>query len=531
MLCGVSPKIGRIRTTAEPKEAAWSADGGSPATMHEQTCCQPGCKLSERTNEPDAKVSTAGELQEVLPAATDHEGNEISFNVYLELKYPHDADLRAKAMQETYDGGDYQLENDYVEWYHTKMSMETKRKEPVWKSYEHIAGPDCVDHHAYNGYAISAEEMKFCTTMQCIVLYDNEYHESYPNQWSEPDDEEFERQGVYHLTGLGDACGSWEDDCSVYPKRHGCYEVYPMAYGGFKDGDPPFHPHCLEMYRRVSALRRGTTDMTDLAHWIEHQLHEIPNHPAVDRGSHQWWAHRGGDELLAANPLHIPGLSVLLESAKREQGTFDARASPFGARSATSKGTEDLFGKLPEEIRDIIVASLGSKDVANLRLASRSFHHLPYTLWHDLMKKEMPWIWEAWSDRPYPLMSCATKRELIEHDESIKTRSEALAADDTLESEQRAIQEQLVAEDDAEFRKPRAAQQLDRLHTDWYWLYYQLQREWKNIKGLQNRERIWKVIEFVSRRIANPDEDLELAKEDHTKAFPYKDLNPDGWRR
>lgn len=131
--------------------------------------------------------------------------------------------------------------------------------------------------------------------------------------------------------------------------------------------------------------------MTGLAHWIERQDGK-PNHPAVDRGSDQWWTHREDDEFLAANPLHIPGLSALLESSRREQDAFVPRASPFGARSATSNVTEDIFGKLPEEIRDIIVAPLDSKDVANLRLASRSFRHLPHTLWHDLMKKDMPWI-------------------------------------------------------------------------------------------------------------------------------------------
>jgi hypothetical protein len=150
------------------------------------------------------------------------------------------------------------------------------------------------------------------------------------------------------------------------------------------------------------------------------------------------------------------------------------------------------------------------------------------------MKKEMPWIWEAWSDHPYPLMACTTKHELIRHDEMIKSRSAALASDRAFNSEQRAIQEQLIAGDDAEFRRPRPVPQLDRLHTDWYSLYCQLRREWENIKGLQNRERIWKAVEFVSRRIANPDEDLDLAKQEHVKAFPYQDPNPDGpcrWRR
>jgi hypothetical protein len=120
----------------------------------------------------------------------------------------------------------------------------------------------------------------------------------------------------------------------------------------------------------------------------------------MDRGNDQWWSYRSGDEFLAADPLEIPGLFRLLDAAKREQPDFDARASPFGARPAASAVSGDLFSKLPEELRDMIVAPLGSRDIASLRLASRSFQHLPYTLWHDLLKKEMPWIWEAWTDRP-----------------------------------------------------------------------------------------------------------------------------------
>jgi hypothetical protein len=397
----------------------------------------------------------------------------------------------------------------------------------------HYAGPDCNEFRGYNGHAISAEEMEYCNTMQFVVLYDKRFHDSYPDQWPEPDDEEFERHGIYHLTGLGDRCSFWQDDCSVYPKRHDCYKVWPMNHGDSEDGDSPLHPYCLEIYRRVSTLRRGTTDMTDLAHWIERQIDERPDHRAVLRGTYGAWSHQPGDEFLAAYLLHIPGLSMLLNSARRPRGSFDARASPFGTESPTLEDSRDLFGRIPEELRAMIVAHLGSKDIASLRLASRSFRQLPYTLWHDLMKKEMPWIWEAWSDHPYPLMACTTKHELIRHDEMIKSRSAALASDRAFNSEQRAIQEQLIAGDDAEFRRPRPVPQLDCLHTDWYSLYCQLRREWENIKGLQNRERIWKAVEFVSRRIANPDEDLDLAKQEHVKAFPYQDPNPDGpcrWR-
>lgn len=501
--------------------------------MDTECCCQPGCKLAERDSGSEASSAAAQSdevLHDILPTGIDKDGNEVSFETYLLSKFPDDAVMREKTLEDTYDGQHQKAAHEYMDWYHTRMPGESERKKDAFEIYEHIAGPNCVHYRGYSGHAISAEEMKYCTTMQFLVPYTRDSHDPSHHQQPEPDEEEFEKEGEYHLTGLGEECGSWEDDCSIYPARYGCYEVNPYQFDGFDTGDPPFHPHCLEVYRRVSGLRRETTDISDLVPWIIRQVDEVPDHPAVRRGTEQWWTHRQGDEFLAANPLHVPALSVLLDSARRPQGSFDARSSPFGAGSVTSEDPGDLFGKLPNELRDMIVAPLGSKDIASLRLASRSFRHLPYTLWHDLMVKEMPWIWEAWSDRPYPLMACATKQELIRHDESIKDR--LLEAAD-LQSEQQNLQEQSLAREDVEFRKPRPVQRLDRPHTDWYYLYCQLRREWKNIKGLQNRERIWKAVELVSRRIAKPDEDLDFARQEHAKAFPYQDLNPDGnhhWR-
>jgi hypothetical protein len=76
----------------------------------------------------------------------------------------------------------------------------------------------------------------------------------------------------------------------------------------------------------------------------------------------------------------------------------------------------------------MVIEHLGSKDIASLRVASRSFRHLPYTLWHRLIKKEMPWIWETWTDRPYPYMSRTTERELITHYETTEGLVQAAEA-------------------------------------------------------------------------------------------------------
>lgn len=473
-------------------------------------------------------------FEDVIPTGVDSDGNKVCLEDFVLLRFPDDDGKRTTAIEKIRDGHDRAALNAYFAWYVLKTGSPLKTSGDFEESRsmrEHVAGPHCEHHRGYNWHAISADEMKYCTTVQFLAPYDGERHDtSRDSRIPEPDDEDFERDGVYHLSGLADRCANIEDDdCEVYPVRHGMYEVYPMPFDGFDEGEPPFHPHCLEIYRRVAIFHRRTNGLSSLAGWIDrkdtnspYHRSEPPAHPAVHRGADQWWFHRSGDEFLAAYPLHVPALSLLLDSAKRPQHDFDARSSQFDRASSESTQPKDLFERLPQEIRDMILPQLGSRDIADLRLASRSFRHLPFTLWHDLMQKEMPWIWEAWSDRPYPLMACTTKQELMRHDQEIQVRK-AAAAD--LPRSERLLNDEIIAHDDAEFRRPRPVEQLDRLHTDWYYLYCQLRKEWKNIKGLQNRERIWKAAEFVVRRVQDPDEDYGIAEQEHAKAFPYQDLN------
>jgi hypothetical protein len=391
---------------------------------------------------------------------------------------------------------------------------------------EHIAGPNCEDTQGYNGNRISAEEMRTCTTVQCLVEKASQMRDWLPEWASEPQDEDFERESNYFLSGLGDRIGSWEDDGFCYPRRHGVGELDPVLgdRSGFTNGDMPFHPYCLEIYRRVSECRAGTVDVDGLAGWWNRcQEGPIaPMHAAVRRGRYEWWQHRAGDEFLAANPLQIPALTALFEAASRPQGSFNARSSPFPAHLPMFSHRSDAFERLPEELRNIVLSQLSSNDIANLRLASRTFYHLPITLWHDLMKKELPWIWEAWTDRPYASLACTTRNELDANDEALNSRLEALEA---LDRDQQAAIEQARSQyrkryDD--LLKPRPVNRLHRLRTDWYWLYCQINWEWRRIKGLQNRERIWKTLEFVVRRVKNPEEDVHAVIEEQKASFSFR---------
>ena len=85
-------------------------------------------------------------------------------------------------------------------------------------------------------------------------------------------------------------------------------------------------------------------------------------------------------------------------------------------------------------------------------------------------------------------------QELKNHDEALQARVQSLAH---LPNEAKAAQRQLIARERLQYRKPKPAQHLDRQCTDWHWLYRQIKREWKNLKGLQNRERIWCFLAYI----------------------------------
>jgi hypothetical protein len=497
--------MARIRTQSEPRDAAWNISPSLPAVPDEDSCWKAGCKVVTRPRDPDQDQEGGAEVfEDVIPEGVDSEGNEVSFRAYMALQ-GHDLD---DFVDEYEDEAWSEHCEDYWKWYVSKIpdgraypypASDAGVDEPEPDFREHIAGVECGHRHGYNGNAISVEEMKLCTTVQCIVEKDSDAHGAMPDWFPEPDDEDFERDSKYFLSGLGDRCGSWEDDTTVEPQRHDFNDINPMSTEGFELGDLAFHPHCFEIYKRVSTLRRGDTFIVEWADWWGRDGHDIdlPVHPSVDAARDQWWNFNEGDEWLAANPLKIPALTSIFEASQRPD--FNARNSPFGVQAATHTNSSDIFGKLPAELRGLVLSSLGSKDIANLRLASRTFRHLPTTLWRDLIQKEMPWIWEAWSDRPYPFMACTTKQELRENRAAARRNA----------------------------RKPREVTKLDPLQTDWYYLYTQIAREWISIKGLQNRERIWKSIEYVVRRVANQEEDLDFVKRDHQKIFPHRDTRLD----
>jgi hypothetical protein len=269
----------------------------------------------------------------------------------------------------------------------------------------------------------------------------------------------------------------------------------------------------------------GTVDIDDLAEWWNGCQEMGSSRPRMQRSDVAGMS-SGSIEpetsfLLQTRCRYLLSLRYLKPQVGRQE-SLNARSSPFPAHSPTLSHRSDVFERPPEELSDIVLSQLSSKDIANLRLASRTFYHLPATLWHDLTKKELPWIWEAWTDRPYPALACTTRNELDAIDEALNARLETLEA---LDGDQQSAMKEARSEHKKRYDdllKPRPVRRLHRLRTDWYWLYCQINLDWRRIKGLQNRERIWKTLEFVVRRVKNLEEDVHAVIEEHTVSSPFR---------
>jgi hypothetical protein len=400
-------------------------------------------------------------------------------------------------------------------------SMEDKAK------IEHIAGPGCNNENGYSGREISAAEMRGCQTVQCLVRKPKGYIFD-----DLPDDEDFETTGEFFLSGLSDYMPSRDyDSPRVTIARHGCDRPHAENCMWDRNEAPnyamPFHPACLEVYKHLSSLTLGKIDITLLTSWwsLEAEygyFHKFPRHPDVYRCSEQWWRHVKGTEYLVANPLYVPKLRNIFEAATDTTPDFSPRDDAFTiSESMKEPSHADPFNRLPVELRNEILNDLSSKDIASLRLASRVFCQLPISYFQTLLRRECPWLWEAWPTGAHSKHGCYAKwaymtgaeigettsrhqRDLaILHDycEMIKKDMPECASeiDAAYEVQRQAIQDAHRVQTETEEARPFY---LHPGRTNYFTLYTLITRHWPQLRGLQNRERIWKDCEEILRRVA-----------------------------
>jgi len=215
----------------------------------------------------------------------------------------------------------------------------------------------------------------------------------------------------------------------------------------------------------------------------------------------------------------VPALKPLLRSAVHDDAAFSVQNGAFplpdlddqSLKFGTRATSQDPFLGLPKELNYSVIEHLGSRDIANLRLASRAFRQLPISLWHRLLRQEMPWLWEMWSDdEPYywTTVSVAQLKAAqdgeAEHQRQLRIYREVIREEmpwllqDWCDAE--PSYRDIVLKESSSPAEPPCLK-LPRANTDWYQLYHDITIHWDELKGLQNRRRIWKDVEEIISRI------------------------------
>ncbi|KAK7184551.1 hypothetical protein DPSP01_012858 [Paraphaeosphaeria sporulosa] len=391
---------------------------------------------------------------------------------------------------------------------------------------EHIAGPGCLNRAGYSGHEIRVEEMRGCQVSQCLMRKSTNF---------EPldDDEDFERKGEFCLSGLSDHMPSRDSDSPrVKPPRHGCER--PRAENTIWDESEieqfamPFHPWCFEVFKRTSMLEHGTIDAGGLTSWwleeaTADRVFEARNHSDVSQCKAQEWDHWKGTEYLAANPLYVPKLRDILRQVISTQPGFSPRNSAFAiSQGTTPDASKDMFVRLPTELQLEVLDHLLSKDIASLRLASRAFRYLPISYFQKLLNRQMPWLWEARptpttpNHLPYSFWATVTAGEaeikLQETQKGIDSLNEYVQIVSKEMPELKDVLEEALPAEIQSFldaQQSKVENDEDRRpfflppdRTDYHLLYVLIKRHWNELRGLQNRKRIWKECECIGRRIS-----------------------------
>jgi hypothetical protein len=312
----------------------------------------------------------------------------------------------------------------------------------------------------------------------------------------------------------------------------------------------------MEIFIRLSLHRFKCIDFNGLMDWRNHQnrlsysnhldpnyqpdsFKRIPRDLDVDKCHQQSWEHHEGTKYLAANPVLVPGLDQILRAAmlapdattSEQRGVFDVTDKDLFYRGSPRN---DIFARLPAEVRHLIVEHLEPASIASLRAASRAFRQLPQWLFYELLRSKLPSLWEvsvSADDNVSPYFWTAVVAREIEG-YAYNTLEPLMSQQDfhgKIEAYRRIIEEEMselyedwVAAEPTYYEFscgtpwPPATPEHVRLkkgETDWYRLYCDLNKELRNerLKGLKNRERIWKDVSFIVGKVAECRESGHIA--------------------
>lgn len=223
------------------------------------------------------------------------------------------------------------------------------------------------------------------------------------------------------------------------------------------------------------------------------------------------WTHYTKGEYLAANPIFIPGFREMCEAAISSDEGFNVQKSAFKPRRTSQElsSSNDPFLSLPSRLMPKIASYLTNNEISAMRLSSHAFEQLLISLWHQLLVDEFPFIYEAWCDnaRPnswvFPGAAYVMPTGLEEEDSEQQHNREvdiirpygqtALPAWNVYQLAQALFRESSVYNDGIRHRAaiPWEPRGLPYDGTNWYKLFRDVTSNWKELKGLRNRARIW----------------------------------------
>ncbi|KAB8229395.1 uncharacterized protein BDW43DRAFT_303142 [Aspergillus alliaceus] len=541
-LCGVSFNIARSRRVDEPFTAAWDYTGnhlGADDEILWEDCAEKGCSYAVLPGNNEQDDDLVNDPDYLPREETMHE----PYEYVSDYESTDDKMLEEPEEDTTEENDEDNIENQwYSDWLSSFPPPEEASGEPiwtldtapknhiilpvpengevpessVWEPVEHIAGPDCSEVNAYSGRKISLEEMRGCRTAQCLI------HKGSCGRW-QPDglEQDWERSGDFFLSGLCDGMPSRDmGGPTVFPPRGGIDgpRVENIVWDNYEDPTVysiPFHPWCFDIYSRQAKCHFNHLNLNGLMKWRNTEstfedFHEFPRWGEVMCAQEQFWSHNAGCEFLVANPLYIPKLPSILLAAVKDNNDFSPQNGAFDLHQTTERdamlldlmqcSTDPLLA-LPREIRLMIVKSLGSRDIANLRLASRAFQQLPVSVWYRLIREEMPWLWEAWDESECvhtPSLWTAVTADEVEMIYKIREHQIKVVTEEYQTGE---LDPNVI--DDMVRWPPAVPHQikLPRAKTNWYEVYTEIKRNWGELKGLKNRMRIWEDVEEIIGRI------------------------------
>ncbi|PLB44874.1 hypothetical protein P170DRAFT_429607 [Aspergillus steynii IBT 23096] len=428
------------------------------------------------------------------------------------------------------------------------------------ENIEHLPGPFCFAENAYNGGQIQLREMNGCRTAQFLIPSD-------PTMPPKKDglEEDWEYTSGYFRSGLCNGlCMDTMSQVQVYPPRGGvkyinASEVIPE--GPMNAHDPhgstrfslfgrspkrqnmslPFHPWCFEIFSRCSKLHLGRVAVDGLKEYCKVKG-GFTVYCNLENKDNPWshpprWKHIRGQEYMAANPLDIPGLESLLSwtlAERSENSVSEESKDPNPPKESVDKDKaamiKDTPNSLPTSAKGNTCATLSQvmmlgtldlldmKDIKSLRLVSRGLQHLPDTIWCRMLREDMPWLFEAWNAWGFPghipsrwaftaptemrgVMDYLRIYKPLEYpDILIGLRREKKIDDQFIESKRFGFWLSMTIKD---YNLPKELEK-----TNWYAVYTGIKRDWRSLKGLQNRKRIWghvnRMVEDMKKIVENP---------------------------